>query len=152
MLILFAIKEIIVEMGRKIKVRYIQKMPKTSQFSPRGKPGRPDESELRIDQYEALKLADYQGYDQSEGAKFMRISRPTFGRLLREARKIVADALINGKTLHIRIANVQVGVHQRDLPKRKSKTIENNTTHNHDQNLRNKIFHHNTNPATPQNT
>ena len=98
--------------GRKIKVRYIQKMPKTAQFSPRGKTGRPDEIELRIDQFEALKLADHQGYNQSEGAKFMRISRSTFGRLLREARKITADAIANGKTLRIRIANVQVGVYK----------------------------------------
>ena len=31
------------EKGRRKKIRYIQKMPSTLQFSPRGKPGRPDE-------------------------------------------------------------------------------------------------------------
>ncbi len=55
--------------GRKKKVRYIQKMPTVAVFSPRGRPGRPNEIELKIDQYEALKLADFQGYDQLEGAK-----------------------------------------------------------------------------------
>ena len=59
--------------GRKKSVRYIQKMPKTVQFSPRGKPGRPEEIELRVDQYEALKLADFQGYNQSEGAALIRV-------------------------------------------------------------------------------
>ncbi|HBG60848.1 MAG: hypothetical protein A2Y03_07535 [Omnitrophica WOR_2 bacterium GWF2_38_59] len=102
--------------GRRKKVRYIQKMPQTSQFSPRGKPGRPDEVELKIDEYEAIKLADYQGYDQSQGAQIMGISRPSFGRILRNGRKIIADALVNGKIIRIRIGDVQVGVRQKNMP------------------------------------
>lgn len=102
--------------GRQKKVRYIQKMPVSSQFSPRGKPGRPDEVELKIDQFEAIKLADFQGYDQSEGAEMMGISRPSFGRILREGRKIVADALVNAKIIRIRTSDVQVGVRQRNIP------------------------------------
>lgn len=104
--------------GRRKKVRYIQKMPEISQFSPRGKPGRPDEIELLIDQFEALKLADYQGYSQADGAKAMRISRASFGRILRHARRIVADAIVNGKIIRIRIGNVQVGVRQKNFPKK----------------------------------
>ena len=102
--------------GRRKKVRYIQKMPKTSQFSPRGNPGRPDEAQLNIDHYEAIKLADYQGYNQSEGAKAMGISRPTFGRILREARKILADAITNSKIIRIRTGDTQVGVRPHHLP------------------------------------
>ena len=101
--------------GRRKKVRYIQKMPKIVQFSPRGKPGRPDETELQIDQFEAVKLADFQGFEQSEGAQAMGLSRPSFGRLLREGRKIIADALVNGKTLRIRTGNIQVGLTRNDL-------------------------------------
>jgi len=93
-------------------------MPKTAQFSPRGNPGRPDEVELKIDQFEALKLADYQGYNQSEGAQSMGISRPSFGRILREGRKIVTEALVEGKIIRIRTSDVQVGVRQKDLPLR----------------------------------
>lgn len=102
--------------GRRNKIRYIQKMPVTLQFSPRGKPGRPDEIELKIDEFEAFKLADYQGYDQSEGALAMGISRASFGRILRKARHIVANALVNGKIIRIRTANIQVGVRQRNFP------------------------------------
>ena len=104
--------------GRRKKVRYIQQMPKTAQFSPRGKPGRPDEIQLNIDHYEAIKLADYQGYNQSEGAKFMGISRPTFGRILREGRSILADALTNSKIIPIRTGGTQVVARPlaRDLP------------------------------------
>ncbi len=103
------------EKGRRKKIRYIQKMPKIGQFSPRGKPGRPDEIELKIDEYEAIKLADYQGYDQSEGAMAMGISRPSFGRILRNGRTTVADALVNGKIIRIRTGDVQVGVRQRNF-------------------------------------
>ncbi len=101
--------------GRPKKIRFIQKMPKIIQFSPRGRPGRPDEIELTLDQFEAVKLADYQGFDQSRGAMVMRISRPSFGRILREARKRIADALVNGKAIKIHMGDVQVGVQAHDF-------------------------------------
>lgn len=101
--------------GRPKKVRYIQNMPKIFQFSPRGRPGRPEEVELSIDQFEALKLADFQGFSQSEGALAMQLSRPSFGRLLREARRFVADALVNGKIIKIRQGGVQIGVRKVEL-------------------------------------
>ncbi|MCD4781905.1 MAG: DUF134 domain-containing protein [Candidatus Omnitrophica bacterium] len=104
--------------GRKKKVRYIQKMPEVNQFSPRGRPGRPDEVILRLDHFEAIKLADYQGYSQAEGAKMMKLSRPSFGRILREARKLVADSIVNGKSIRINLSSVQVGVLRRDIPKK----------------------------------
>ena len=105
--------------GRRKKVRYIQQMPQIMQFSPRGRPGRPDEIELRLDQYEAIKLADYQGYNQAEGAKSMGISRPSFGRILREARNAVANALVGGKIIRIRMGDAQVGVLWKNLPDKK---------------------------------
>ncbi|MDP8266762.1 MAG: DUF134 domain-containing protein [Candidatus Aceula meridiana] len=101
--------------GRPKKVRYIQRMPKISQFSPRGKPGRPDEINLNIDQFEALKLADFQGFDQSQGAIVMKISRASFGRILRAARRNLADALVNGKTIKIGIGDMQVGVRSKEF-------------------------------------
>ena len=101
--------------GRKKKVRYVQKMPKITQFSPRGKPGRPDEVFLTIDQFEAIKLSDWQGFEQSQAAVAMGVSRPTFGRILREARKIMANALINGKIIKIGVGDVQVGVRQQSI-------------------------------------
>ena len=101
--------------GRPKKVRFIQKMPKIVQFSPRGRPGRPEEVALFIDQFEAIKLADFQGFSQSQGALAMRLSRPSFGRILREARKKVAGALVGGKTIKIRMGDVQVGVRKAEF-------------------------------------
>ena len=102
--------------GRRKKIRYIQNMPLVNQFSPRGKPGRPDEIELKIDHFEAVKLSDYQGYNQSEGSAQMGLSRPSFGRILREARQIIAEVLVHGKIIRIRTSDVQVGVRKSDLP------------------------------------
>lgn len=101
--------------GRPKKIRYIQRMPTIVQFSPRGRPGRPDEVNLTIDEYEALKLGDLQGFDQSQGAIVMKVSRPSFGRILREARKKVADALINGKSIKIGIGDTQIGVRSKEF-------------------------------------
>ena len=101
--------------GRPKKVRYIQRMPKISQFSPRGKPGRPDEINLTIDQFEALKLADFQGFDQSQGAIVMKISRASFGRILRQARRNLADAIVNGKAIKIGIGDMQIGVRSKEF-------------------------------------
>ncbi len=101
--------------GRPKKVRYIQKMPGIVQFSPRGKPGRPDSVELTVDEFEAFKLADLQDFTQEQGAVAMHVSRPTFGRLLRSARKKAADGLVNGKIIKISIGDVQVGVRKKEM-------------------------------------
>jgi uncharacterized protein len=87
--------------GRPKKRRFIESDPKISQFSPRGKPGRPDEAILEIDEYEAIRLAHYKGLSQAEAAESMNISQQTFSRTLKRAHKAMADALVNGKTIYI---------------------------------------------------
>ena len=87
--------------GRPKKERIIEKSPKTLIFSPRGRPGRPEEVEVSIDEFEAIRLFDFERKDQSEGAQLLGISRPSFGRLLRSGRQKVADALVNGKIIRI---------------------------------------------------
>ena len=42
-----------------------------------------------------------EGLTTGEGAERMRVSRHTFGRTLAEARRAVADALVNGRALCI---------------------------------------------------
>ena len=100
--------------GRPKKVRFIQRIPVVRQFSPRGKPGRPEEVILHIDEFEALKLSDFQMFSQSEGALVMRLSRASFGRAVREARKKIADALVNGKIIKIQMGDAQIGVRQKE--------------------------------------
>ena len=60
-----------------------------------------DESVLSMDEFEAVRLKDFEGLDQVEAAKKMKISQPTFHRLIVDARKKLADAIVNGKAIKI---------------------------------------------------
>ena len=62
--------------------------------------------ELLEDEMEALRLADYKGLYQQDCADMMGISRTTFSRLIESARKKVTDALLNSKSLKIKIKEV----------------------------------------------
>ncbi len=56
---------------------------------------------LGLDEFEALRLADLEGLYHEEAAAQMNVSRQTFGRIISEARRKVAEAIINGKVLVI---------------------------------------------------
>jgi predicted DNA-binding protein (UPF0251 family) len=56
---------------------------------------------IKDEELEALFLADTQGLDQESAAALMNISRSTFSRILAEARKSVATALVEGAALKI---------------------------------------------------
>ena len=87
--------------GRPKKYRIVRTDPRISQFSPRGKAGRPDETDLTMDEFEAIRLTDFMGINQKEAARFMRISQPTFSRTLKKARKNIASALVKGNIIKI---------------------------------------------------
>lgn len=87
--------------GRPIKVRKIEERPHILAFSPRGRPGRPNEVELKYEELEALRLADIVKLNQKNAAVRMGISRQSFGRVLQSARKTVTDALVNGKIIRV---------------------------------------------------
>lgn len=54
-----------------------------------------------MDELESVRLADYEGLYHEDAAVKMGISRATFGRILNNARRKVADAIVNGKALKI---------------------------------------------------
>ncbi len=56
---------------------------------------------LTVDELEAIRLADLEGLYQEEAAQRMNVSRQTFGRIITEAHKKIADALVYGKALSI---------------------------------------------------
>ena len=60
-----------------------------------------EEVVLGFDEVEAMRLKDLLGFPQEEAAKLMGVSQPTFHRILKEARRKVADALVNQKVLRI---------------------------------------------------
>jgi uncharacterized protein len=56
---------------------------------------------LSLDEYEAIRLADYLGMEHEEASGLMEISRSTFTRLLERARKRLASFIVEGRELHI---------------------------------------------------
>jgi len=56
---------------------------------------------LTLDEFEAIRLADYEGLDHADSAREMEISRSTFSRLVERARGQVAEFLIHGGHLQI---------------------------------------------------
>lgn len=59
------------------------------------------EERLTLDELEALRLADAEGMYQEKAATAMDISRATFSRLVAEARRKVARALVHGYAVRI---------------------------------------------------
>ena len=71
-------------------------------FRPVGIPARDvQEVVLPLECLEALRLSDLEKLDQETAAARMNVSRQTFGRVLAEARQMVAEALVTGKVIRI---------------------------------------------------
>lgn len=93
-------------MPRPIKWRTIESMPKYNCFKPVNMPAcELEENILKIEEYEAIRLKDYEGFDQEACASRMNVSRQTFQRIYGSAKKKVADSLINGKAILIKGGN-----------------------------------------------
>jgi len=67
-----------------------------------------DEIILAYDEFEAVRLKDFEGMEQEQAAKKMKISQPTFHRLILDARKKIADAIVNGKAIMIKGGNYKM--------------------------------------------
>lgn len=68
-----------------------------------------EESVIRLDELEALRLADVEGLYHEDAALRMKISRATFGRVLSEARHKVAEAILQGRALRIETETTEKG-------------------------------------------
>ncbi len=84
------------------KTRWIKCAPKERCFKPLCKPlSKLDDVYLNLDEFEAIRLTCLEGLKQEEAAKLMKISRPTFSRILTSAHKKIADGLVNIKAIRI---------------------------------------------------
>jgi len=84
------------------KLRTIRKKPEVTYFKPRGVYlSKLEEVVLHFEELEALRLVDLKELNQEKAAYEMKVSRPTFQRVLASARKKVSRALISGKALKI---------------------------------------------------
>jgi predicted DNA-binding protein (UPF0251 family) len=90
------------ELPRPIKPKLVQESPRAAYFKPRGIPiNQLEETVLKIEELEALRLVDMEGMYQEDAAREMGVSRQTIQRMLGEARAKVTGALFAGKALRI---------------------------------------------------
>ena len=88
-------------MARPKLLRRMTNPPHFKGFSPIGLP---EESHLHpvvlnFEEYEAIRLSDFEFYDQFEASQTMGISRPTYTRIYESARRKVAEAFVLGKPI-----------------------------------------------------
>ncbi|MCK4330491.1 DUF134 domain-containing protein [candidate division WOR-3 bacterium] len=93
-------------MGRRRRCRWVGHRPAVEFFKPRGIPYRTlKHVTLTIGEFEAIRLSDLIGLHHEEAASRMRVSRQTFGRILNEAHRKVAECFVYGKALKIEGGN-----------------------------------------------
>jgi predicted DNA-binding protein (UPF0251 family) len=99
----------VLNMARPPCCRRVSGKPAAAIFKPAGIPMRLlEEVVMTLDEFEAIRLADFEGLYQDQASERMRVSRPTFGRIIEVARRKVAEAIILGKALKIEGGPVEV--------------------------------------------
>jgi len=91
--------------GRPPKPIRIGVIPPIQKFSPSGVSAGLEPVYLEPAELEALRLADQEGLSQEEAGQRMGVSRGTVWRLLQSARKKVAQALTEGRSIQLRPAS-----------------------------------------------
>jgi predicted DNA-binding protein (UPF0251 family) len=98
-------------MGRQPLWRKVGFMPQITYFRPAGiELDRLEEECISVEEAEAIRLKDLEEIELEDCACRMNISRTTFSRILRSARKKIADAILGGKAIRIEGGNFKMAV------------------------------------------
>lgn len=96
-------------MSRPQKARRINNPPRMKGFRPFGMSACIKESViLKFEEYESIRLVNYEMLPQDIAAKQMNVSRPTFTRIYNRALKTIARAFVEGKALEIEGGNYKL--------------------------------------------
>ncbi len=87
-------------MPRPKKTRFVSAYPAIAAFVPTGVTVT-GEIFMSVEELESIRLSDFEHLDQETAANLMKVSRHTYGRILANARSILAEAVITGKSLKI---------------------------------------------------
>ncbi len=89
-------------MARPRNVSNIQIPPRVNAFTPIGSYRHKAEVvHLNVEEFEVIRLLDYEGLTQVEAAELMQVSRPTLTRIYERARFKVATSLTEARELKI---------------------------------------------------
>ena len=86
-------------MARPKRIRRMTNPPHFKGFRPMGLLEENNPVVINFEEYEAIRLSDFELNGQVEAAKIMEISRPTYARIYESARRKVAQAFVQGRTI-----------------------------------------------------
>ncbi|MFC1888005.1 DUF134 domain-containing protein [Candidatus Cloacimonadota bacterium] len=119
-------------MSRPKKERSVNRPPLFTAFKPMGVMGTTlEQISLTLDEFEAIRLADYLDMEHSEASEEMQISRSTFTRLIEKARHKISRFIMEGKGLYIEGGNIHFRgnvIHCQDCGHMFNTNIEKQTT------------------------
>jgi predicted DNA-binding protein (UPF0251 family)/DNA-directed RNA polymerase subunit RPC12/RpoP len=97
-------------MAKPKKERFVMQPPSAVYYKPQGIPlYRLEQVILAVEEYEAVRLVDYEGLQQKDAAERMKVSRATCARILESARHKIAAALTGGKAIRIQGGSFVLG-------------------------------------------
>lgn len=89
-------------MPRPRKWRKVCGLPESNRFGPLDSTASSEEVvQMTVDEYETIRLIDLEKFTQEECAVQMNIARTTVQGIYNDARKKLAESLVNGKVLWI---------------------------------------------------
>jgi len=93
-------------MPRPRKCRKVCRMPVANTFAANS--SKEESVVLTVDEYECIRLVDYEGFSQEQCAEYMQVSRATAQLICDTARKKLASALVGGCTIRIEGGNYRL--------------------------------------------
>lgn len=88
-------------MSRPRKWRQVCGLPEIDVFGPRGPKANLRQIVMTVEEYESIRLIDYEGLTQEECADLMKVARTTVQRIYFDARKKLSEVLVEGAVLRI---------------------------------------------------
>lgn len=95
----FCNEQMLIIMARPKRRRKMYNPPHFKGFRPIGTDDNNSSVVLNYEEYEAIRLSDFELMSQVEASKVMEVSRPTFTRIYESARRKVAQAFVLGKAI-----------------------------------------------------
>lgn len=107
-------------MSRPRKWRKVCRLPESDQFGPLNNFKNENKFVIMsVDEYETIRLIDLEEFTQKECADQMNIARTTVQGIYNNARKKLAESLVNGKILRIEGGNYKLCSSNENLCRRR---------------------------------